>query len=127
MLDQEHADRWQLGDLVATEPSSRPMLLLAEPAAAATTRIRIVIDDLIHLIGRLQPATGTAMAGLPTRLALLTLPAHQLLRLRARFRAPLSPRFRWILRRRLRTRARVLTRLGLQSRQPLPVLFNLSS
>src|SRR5205823_8155954 len=74
MLGHDHADRRQLADLVATEPPARPALLLIKPTSASTTRIRVVIDDLIHLILRLQLATRTAMPGLPTRLAALALP-----------------------------------------------------
>jgi hypothetical protein len=88
MLGHDHADRRQLGDLVATEP--RPALLIIKPVPAAATRIRVVIDDLIHLIPGLLIATRTPMSGLPTSLAALTLPAHQLLRLRTRLRSPLS-------------------------------------
>jgi hypothetical protein len=53
MLGHEHADRRQLGDLVATEPPARPALPIIEPTPATATRIRVVIDDLIQLILRL--------------------------------------------------------------------------
>jgi hypothetical protein len=124
MLDREHADRRQLGDLMATEPPARPERVITEPTSAATTRLRVVIDDLIHLILRLQLATRTSMPGLPTSLTLLALPAHQLLRLRARLRTPLRPRLRRITRRRLRTRARVRARLLLQPLQPILMPLN---
>ena len=124
MLGQDHADRRQLGDLVATEPPARPALPIIEPASASATRIRVVIDDLIHLILGLQLATRTPMPGLPTRPAPLTLPAHQLLRLRTRLRPPLRPRLRRIHRRRPRARARILTRLLLQPPQPILMLLN---
>ena len=113
MLGHDHADRRQLGDLVATEPPT-PALSIIEPTSATATRLRIVIDDLIHLILGLQFATRTPMPGLPTSLTPLALPVHQLLRLRPRLRSPLSARLRRIHRRRLRTRARILPRLLLQ-------------
>jgi hypothetical protein len=46
MLDRDHADRRQLADLVAAEPSLRSALLIGELATAPATRIRVVIDDL---------------------------------------------------------------------------------
>ena len=106
---------------------NRPLglpLLGSELATAPAARIRIVIDDLIDLILGPQLATRTPMPRLPASLALLALPAHQLLRLRARLRPPLRPRLRRIRRRRLGTRARVLTRLRLQPLKPLLVLLN---
>src|SRR3954451_21510570 len=84
MLGQDHADRWQLGDLVATEPPLGLQLPGRELTATPAARLRVVIDDLIDLILRAQLATGTAMPRLPTRLAPLALPAHQLLGLRPR-------------------------------------------
>ncbi len=81
-----------------------------------------MIDDLIDLILRPQLTTGTPVPRLTASLTLLALPAHQLLGLRTRFRTPLRPRLRWIHRRRPGTRARVLTRLLLQSLQPILVL-----
>ena len=90
MLDRDHADRRQLADLVATEPPPGRRCQSVERVAAATARIRIVIDDLIHLILRLQFATGTPMPRLPTSLTPIPL-AHQLLRLRASLRPPLRP------------------------------------
>src|SRR4051794_41605503 len=89
MLGQDHADRWQLGDLVATEPPLGLQLPGRELTATPAARLRVVIDDLIDLILRAQLATGTAMPRLPTRLAPLALPAHQLLGLRPRLRPPL--------------------------------------
>ena len=68
MLGHDHADRRQLADLVATEPPARPALSIIEPTPASAARIRIVIDDLIHLILGLQLATRTPMPGLPTSL-----------------------------------------------------------
>jgi hypothetical protein len=59
-----------------------------------------VIDDLIHLILRLQITTRTPMPGLPTRLAPLAFSAHQLLRLRARLGPPPRARLGRIRRRR---------------------------
>lgn len=73
MLSPGHADRRQLSDLVATEPPAPAALPEIEPTSAAATRIRIVIDDLIHLILRPQLTTRTPMPALPTRLATLTL------------------------------------------------------
>jgi hypothetical protein len=48
MLGPDHADRRQLGNLVATEPPARTALLSYELAAAPAARIRVVIDDLIN-------------------------------------------------------------------------------
>ena len=84
--------------------------------------LRIVIDDLVDLILRPQLTTGTLVPRLTASLTLLALPAHQLLRLRTRFRTPLRPRLRWIHRRRPRAHARVLTCLLLQSLQPILML-----
>jgi hypothetical protein len=100
-------------NLMATERPARPALLSGELAAAAAARLREVIDDLIQLILGLELATRTAMPRLPASRALLTLPTHQLLRLRPRLRPPLRPRLRRIRRRRLGTGARVLPQLGL--------------
>src|SRR5512134_841078 len=102
MLAEDHADRRQLGNLVATEPTARPLLLVRlKPSAAAAADLRIAIDDLIHLIGRLQLATRATMPRLPALFATLALFAHQLLRLRARLSPPLRPRLGRICRRRL--------------------------
>jgi hypothetical protein len=76
MLDPTHANRRQLADLVASKPPLRTPLLGTEPAAAPTTRLRIVIDDLIELILRPQLTARTLMPRLPTRLTLLTLSAQ---------------------------------------------------
>ena len=118
MLGPDHADRWQLSDLVATEPPLRAPLPGGELAPAPAARIREVIDDLINLILRPELAARTPMPRLPAS-PTLALPPRQLLRLRAGLRPPLLTRLRRILSGRLRTRARVLTRLGLQPRQPL--------
>jgi hypothetical protein len=91
MLDRDHADRRQLNDLVATEPSPRSALAIGELATAPAARIRVVIDDLIHLTLRLQLATRTAMPRLPTSLTLAAFPTHQFLCLRASLRPPLRP------------------------------------
>src|SRR4051812_28163031 len=89
-----------------------------------TASVRVVIDDLINLILRLQFATRAAMPALPTSLAPLAFPAHQFLGHRARLRPPLCPALGRIGRRRTRARARILTRLLLQRLQPIPVLLN---
>jgi hypothetical protein len=73
MLAEDHADRRQLGDLMATEPTTRPLLLGREPATAAATHLRIVIDDPIHLIRRPQLTTGPTVPRLPTLRSTLTL------------------------------------------------------
>src|SRR5436305_14987618 len=96
MLGPDHADRRQLGDLVTPERLARLALLLTESTPARTTRHREVIDDLIDLILGLELPTRTAMSRLTACLALLALPAHQLLGLRARLRPPLRPRLRRI-------------------------------
>jgi hypothetical protein len=110
--------------LVATEPSLRSALPVGERVTAPATRVRVVIDDLIDLILRLQFTARTSMPRLPTSLTLAAVPAHQLLRFRARLRPPLCPRFRGIHRRRLGTRARILPRLLLKPLQSIIVLLN---
>ena len=102
MLGPDHADRRQLRDLVTTEPAtprallhrkltSAPTALHRELTPASTALLRIVIDDLIDLILRLQIAPRTTMPGLTARLTPLTFLARQLLRLRPRFRPALLP------------------------------------
>ena len=54
MLDHDHTDRRQLGDLAAAEPATGLTLLDRELMAAPAARIRVVIDDLIDLILGLQ-------------------------------------------------------------------------
>jgi hypothetical protein len=76
MLDQDHADRRQLGHLVGTETSTRLALPDGEVMAAPATGAGIVIDDLIHLILRPQLPARASMPWLPAGLAL---PAQQLL------------------------------------------------
>ena len=122
MLGHDHADRRQLAHLPATEPPARPALPITKPTSATATRLRVVIDDLIHLILGLEIATCARMPGLPTRLAALALSAHQLLGLRARLRPPLRTRLRRIGRRRPRTRTRVLARPLLKTPQPILML-----
>jgi hypothetical protein len=112
---------------VATEPATRTALLLREPLTATTTLLRVVIDDLIDLILGLELTPRATMPRLATRLAPQTFLARQLLRLRSRFRSALLPRLRWIRRRRLGTRARVLPCLLLQPLQAIRVLPNLGS
>jgi hypothetical protein len=124
MLGEDHADRRQLGDLMATEPPTRPLLLSCELSAAPAARIREVIDDLIHLIRRPVLTTSATVSGLSTRLTALTLPPRELLRLPPRLRPPLLTRSRRILRRRLGTRTRVLPSLLLQPPQAILVLRN---
>ncbi len=119
MLGPDHADRRQLSDLTATEPPPGPPLVRGELATTPAARLRIVVDDLIDLIGGTQLATRTPMPGLTASLTLLALPAHQLLGFRSCLRTPLRPGLRRIGRRRLGTRARVLTRRSLQTTQPL--------
>ena len=92
---------------MATEPPTRPALRGIERPPASATRPRVVIDDLIHLIRRLQLTANATVPKLPTLLAALTVCAHQLLCLRARLRASLRPRLRRIRRRRLGTRTGV--------------------
>ena len=96
-------------------------LLITKPPSATTARLRIVIDDLIHLILGLQLPARAAMPGLTTCLALA---AQQLLRLRPGLRPTLLTRLRRILRWRLGTRARVPARLLLKPLQPIPVQLN---
>ena len=115
MLGHDHADRRQLSDLAATEPSARTALLIIKPPPASATRVWVVIDDLIHLILRFEIAPRTLVPGLPTLRSALALPAHQLFGLRTGLRPPLRARLGRIGRRRLRTSARILTRLLLQA------------
>ena len=75
MLGPRHADRRQLGDLVATEPTAGRALPNIEPTPAPTARIREVINDLIHLILGPQLAPHTRVPRLTASLASLTLPA----------------------------------------------------
>ncbi len=124
MFAHDHADRRQLGDLVATEPPARPALPIIKPTSASATRIREVIDDLIHLILGVEFATRTPMPGLPTSLALNALSAHQFLGLRASLCTPLSARLRRIHRRRRGARARISPCLLLEPPQPILVLLN---
>lgn len=63
MLDRDHADRRQLGDLVATDPSPGSALLIGELATASAARVRVVLDDLIDLILRFELATRAPMPG----------------------------------------------------------------
>jgi hypothetical protein len=108
---------------MATEPPTRAALLFTESTPTRVARIRVVINDLINLILGLELATRTPMPALPTSLATLPVSTHQLLRLRARLRAPLRPGFRRIHRRWLRARARVLASLLLKPLQPIIVLL----
>jgi hypothetical protein len=117
MLDHDHADRRQLGHLVATEASTRRALIDGELVAAAATDIGIVIDDFLDPVLGRQPATRAPVPRPAARRAPRALPAQQLLRLRTRLRTPLLARPGRILRRRLRTRPRVLPRLLLQPPQ----------
>jgi hypothetical protein len=103
VLDQQHADRRQLGDLVAPEPAAGPLLMLAELMPAAATRLRVVRDDLIDLILACQPTARSTMAFLPAGPALGAVLGQQLPGLRARLSTPLLTRLRRIRRRRLRT------------------------
>ena len=70
MLDQKHADRRQFAYLVAAEPAAGPTLVLGELAAAATTRLRVVADDLIDPIVGRQFASRAQVSLLAARLAL---------------------------------------------------------
>src|SRR4051794_12446912 len=112
---------------MATEATIRSLLLGRERPLTATAHLRVVIDDLIHLIRRLQLTAGATMPALPALLAPLALCAQQLLGLRPRLRAPLRPRLGRIGRRRLRTRPRVLTRRRLHTTQTLIHLAHASA
>jgi hypothetical protein len=78
MLGHDHADRRHLKDLLAAEPPARTALVISKPPPASTTRVRVVINDLIHLVLRFEITTRTLVPGRPTRLPTLALPAHQL-------------------------------------------------
>ncbi|MGH2886794.1 MAG: hypothetical protein ACRDPA_29565, partial [Solirubrobacteraceae bacterium] len=127
MLGQDHADRRQLGDLAATKPTAGTALRMIEPTSASTTRIRVVIDDLINPILRAQLTTRTPMPALPTSLAPLTFSAHQFLGLRPGLSPPLRARLGRIHLWRLGARARVLPRLLLEPLEPILVLHDPSS
>ena len=96
MLDEKHADRRQLGDLMTTEAASGPPFIGGELVAAPPAHLRVVLDDLIDPILQSERATRTQMPLLPARRALGAIPGQQLLRLRARFRTPLLTRLRRI-------------------------------
>jgi hypothetical protein len=85
--------------LVATEPSLRSALAVGERVTASSARVRVVIDDLIDLILRLQLTPGAPMPRLTTSLASLPLPPCEFLRLLTRLRTPLLTCLRRILRR----------------------------
>jgi hypothetical protein len=74
---------------MATEPPAPTALLMIEPTSASATSIRVVIDDLIDLILRLELASGPRVSRLAARRSSLTLLARKLLRLCSRFRATL--------------------------------------
>jgi hypothetical protein len=119
VLDQQHADRRQLGDLVASEPAAWAPLILTDLVAAAPARRRVVRDDLIDLILGREPTACTAVTLLRSRLARGAIAGQQLLGLRARLRAPLLTRPGRILRRRHRTHPRIPSRLLLQTTNSL--------
>ena len=54
MLDEHHTDRRQLADLVAAKPPAPTALGNSKSSA---TRLRIMIDDLIHLTLGVEIAT----------------------------------------------------------------------
>ena len=86
---------------MAAAAPTPPALPVIESMPAAAARLRLVIDDLIHLILRAQLTTRTAMPRLPTSLTLLALATHQLLGLRASLHPPqLRARLRRIARQR---------------------------
>ena len=119
MLDQQHADRWQLRNLMTPEPATRLALIVGELVTAPPADVRVVLDDLIDLILRSELAARAPMPLLSARLALGALPGQQLLRLRTRLRTPLLTRLRRVLRRRFRTRSRVPPGLLLEPPDPL--------
>ena len=104
---------------MATEPPRGQLLVLAELVPAAAAAVRVVVDDLVHLILGRQRTAGAPMPGLTPGRAPLALLGQQLLRLRPRLGSPLLTRLRRILRRRLRPRPRVLPRLLLKPPDPL--------
>ena len=118
MLDQDHADRRQLRDLMASETPGQLALVRRVLAPAAAAHLRKVIHDLINLILGPERPTHAAMPRLTACLAILT---RQLLRPRPRLRPTLLTRLRRIRRRRHRTRPRIPPRLLLQPPQPLLV------
>ncbi len=119
MLDKEHRGRWQLGNLMAPRPVTRNPLRIGELPPAPRAPLRVMINDLLHLIFTQQLPPRAWVAILPARLAPLTVPASQLLGLLPRLRATLLTRLRHIRRRRLRTIPRTRRRPRLQRPQPL--------
>jgi hypothetical protein len=91
MLDERHADRRELSDLMATKPQFGLALIGSELMTATAARIRVVINDLVDLILGLQFATGTLMPGLAASLPRSPFSAHQFLRFQAGFGPPLRP------------------------------------
>jgi hypothetical protein len=75
MLHEQHADRRQLGDLMAAEPATAPALINGELVPATTARVREVIDNLIDLVFGREPATGAAMPPCAPALRLAPSPA----------------------------------------------------
>ena len=92
MLDQRHADRRQLPDLVAPAPACGPTLIVAELMAATNDTPRVVSDDLINLILRDQLAARGPVPVLPASFTLDAVPGQQLLRLQTSLRPPLPTR-----------------------------------
>ena len=66
-----HDARYTTTSETTTAPPARPALPNIEPKSAPATRIRVVINDLIHLILGQQLTTRTPMPALPTSLAAL--------------------------------------------------------
>jgi hypothetical protein len=101
VLKHEHADRRQLGELMAAEPARRPALVDRKLATASAASIGIVIDDLVDLVLRREFPTRAAMSRLTARRARRALPAQHLLRSRTRLRTTLLARLGRVRRRRL--------------------------
>ena len=101
MLDIVHdRGRWQLGNLMAPRPVTRDLLAVGELPPAPRTLLRVMVNDLLHLILRQQLPTRAPVTRLTARLALLPVLADQLLRLLPRLRSTLLTRLRSIRRRR---------------------------
>lgn len=75
MLEDQHADRRQLADLMTPQPAGRPLLVFGELVPAAAARRRVALDDLVDLVLRGQPPTAAAMPVLGALLARWTSPA----------------------------------------------------
>jgi hypothetical protein len=71
MLDIEHRGRWQLSDLMTTRPMTRDLLRAGELTLTPRTALRVMINDIRHLVCGHQLAPSARVTMLAARLALL--------------------------------------------------------